>query len=199
MEKKVITKIVQLHCNFIQKEPFNLIFHLQLSQFRFNEKQLNKYPTFYHEFLHHMYNVKRKILPKKKKLSQKLFNYTAIFSKIITIHEFQSKKGNLIDSTSSIITIHKFESKKSNLKFSTTNLHYTNDYKKKKLSRKLFNYITIFSKSCAFNYIITTHEFDSKKSNLKLSTTALVRYTKRMEKEKIITKIIRFNTTIFPQ
>lgn len=118
---------------------------------------------------------------------------------IITIHEFQSKKGNLIDSTSSIITIHKFESKKSNLKLSTTNLHYTNDYKKKKLSRKLFNYITIFSKSCAFNHIITTHEFDSKKSNLKLSTTALVRYTKRMEKEKIITKIIRFNTTIFPQ
>lgn len=37
-EKKVITKIVQLHCNFVQKEPFNLIFHLQLSQFRLNEK-----------------------------------------------------------------------------------------------------------------------------------------------------------------
>lgn len=123
------------------------------------KNELNKYPA----FLHHMYNEKF-CQKKKKKLSITLqfspkrpqSSVSIIY--IITIHEFQSKRSNLIDSTSSIITIHKFESKKNNLKLST-------------------------------NYIITIQKFESKKSKLKFSTTA--HCTKRIEKERIITKIIQ--------
>lgn len=119
------------------------------------KNELNKYPAFYHEFLHHMYN--EKFCQKKKnklsitlQFSPKRPQSSVSIIYIITIHEFQSKRGNLIDSTSSIITIHKFESKK-NLKLST-------------------------------NYIITIQEFESKKSKLKFSTTA--HCTKRIEKRK---------------
>lgn len=93
VEKKVIIKIVQLHCNFLQKESFNLIFHLQSryhnSQIRFKEKQnLTRIPP----PITNSYtckNIKRKILLKRK-----------IITKIIQLHcNFFQREPNLLSLT----------------------------------------------------------------------------------------------------
>lgn len=143
------------------------------------KNELNKYPA----FLHHMYNEKfcqKKKLSITLQFSPKRPQSSVSIIYIITIHEFQSKRGNLIDSTSSIITIHKFESKKNNLKLSTNYIITIQKFESKKSNLKFSttahctkriekrknyheNYSIILTPQFSPNllpHIITIHEFE---------------------------------------